>query len=210
MRANVKTGGALPVSLIFGVYLDCSVTNDSNKSIQASKEGNLELINYIEKHIKTGTNPIFAQVATISKANTPQIRTMLLAEVTVKNEIIFYSNTESKKWENLTTNQEISICLYNHFDLTQVIIKGIASLRSLKNYPQFAQQRWVMLSPDVQKIYFPDRAETNFAPENFGIISVNPKFWEFLQVQTPYYKSEKIIFEKVGSNWVQSRADVSS
>ena len=46
--------------------------------------------------------------------------------------------------------------------------------------------RKVMLSPDVQKIYFPDRAETNFAPENFGIISVNPKFWEFLQVQTPY------------------------
>ena len=69
MRTNIKTGGALPVSAIFtgSVYLDCSVTNDSNKTIQASKEGNLELINYIEKHIKSGTNPIYAQVATASK-----------------------------------------------------------------------------------------------------------------------------------------------
>jgi len=160
--------------------------------------------------LKDISPPLFAQVATVGKDHTPHIRTLLVAEISSAGDLLFYSNTQSDKWKDLTLNRNISLCFYNQDNPIQTIVKGAATLVTKCIDPDFVQVNWDKLSSDVRKIYFVDRKESPQAPGNFGMILMKPDYWEFLPIKDPYFKSSKIIFRKSNSHWLKTESGVLS
>lgn len=128
-------------------------------------------------------NPIFWQVTTVYNA-LPYVRTMHLYDFTSRGSLVFLTSTLSGKWQHLTKNTHIALCLMNA-DYGQILVEGTALLHNRKTNLPLTTLYWEnYLEEYWQNFYISE--DTNelkeTIPSSFGIVEVVPKAWEILEI----------------------------
>lgn len=147
---------------------------------------------------------IYAQIAT----HTPDelsIRTMRLFEYNNDSSLIFLTNTQSRKWQNLKADNNIAALFLDLSNNLQICVSGIAKLYSGKEEPLLALKYWAKIPRPARKTFFDALyADWEDAPDNFGIIMMIPHLWEVLEINIKDYKSSKCLRYALKNNaWVE-------
>lgn len=150
-------------------------------------------------------NPVHAQVATITVDKAlPHVRTMVLIDITLEGYLVFSSRTDTLKWTDLQQNPQASVCFVNS-TFGQLIAEGSVTLNT-KGSSLIRQGYWDNLPRQIQNIYLFDAKEVPSTPprmpEVFGIIQIEPMFWEILSLNTnEFIKSSRIGYQLVKESW---------
>lgn len=129
------------------------------------------------------TEKIYCQVATL-KDQQPHIRTMDLYDLTPEGNLILFTRTTSRKWEDLQRCPNMAICILL-LDHGQIVVEGQALLKTAVTDIQFTQHCWARyLNPFWQDFYrnCAPHHETNGMPDSLGIIILQPVFWDIIEI----------------------------
>jgi len=163
-----------------------------------------------------GEKRLFPQMATVSGSR-PMLRTMWICDVNSKGELLTMSHTKCQKWRDLETNPEASLCFFDHESGTQILCAGKVNLVTKKNNRGELDTCWGMISDRKKMLYGGSTpgSDQNKAkapsvpkeiPDTFGVIILEPRFWEMLS-RTKKTDKEKtrIQFKKKGDKWEKKR-----
>lgn len=180
-----------------------------------------EIISILKKDFRIETNIIFCQMSTV-KNNSPHIRTVRLYGIEDQSGLIFLTRTTSKKWQDLTHNPHLAICLLHPEYRIQLQTECAAKLIGVNDNPLLFQKYWSMIRDDVKKIYHDDyvpnidyqqRKETDIPsniPDSCGMIIAMPHYWEYLFVNDNYPESIRYQFtHHAQKGWVKSHLTMS-
>lgn len=148
--------------------------------------------------------PMYAQIATHAPDEL-SIRTMRLFEYENDGSLVFLTNTQSRKWQNLKIDNKIAALFLDLPHNVQICASGIAKLYSGKEEPLLGLKYWAKIPRDARKTYFDMLyADLETAPDNFGIIILTPHLWEILEINSQDYKMSKRIRYVLKENiWVE-------
>lgn len=135
---------------------------------------------------------LYCQVSTTSSRVT-HIRTMDLYHLTEDGYIALLSRTDTRKWNDLTNNPNISICIAN-LGHGQITVEGSASLKTAENDFDIASYYWNNHLDQYWRDFYLKRSDRhcNEIPSSFGVIIVKPDFWEILELDVnDYSKSSR-------------------
>lgn len=167
------------------------------------------LIKYIKNLLQSWfnfpNNKVYCQISTIASEN-PHIRTMGLYDITKDGHLIFFTETNTRKWEDLQKISNIAACIL-HADYGQIIIEGSAILKTCINDNDFANFYWHnFLDQYWRDFYLSHSSDQNSlseeAPRSFGIIMIIPKTLEILEInKEDYLKSSRKQFQLIDGTW---------
>jgi general stress protein 26 len=144
---------------------------------------------------------VHCQVCTCSN-NNPFVRTMKFYDITDDGTVIVLSRTNSKKWQNLQTTNNIAICIC-HLGRGQIVMEGTAKLETHDTNKVLIDKYWQMMDLYAMKIYTPSlQVVTKEIGENFGVIVVNPTRWEVFEPDmNEYLLSIRTEFRLENNQW---------
>ncbi len=178
-----------------------------------------DIIRLFEEKFHFPKNPLFGSVATAKKGGM-NCRTMRIYDLDEKGRLILLSHTEANKWRELSANPEVAICIVSEDKLTQLIASGRAVLETKKQAPEKAAHYWSWIREDVKNLYDPAYAPDQTysehfpleapqeVPESSGIITIQPDFWESLELVVPYTESRRFHYNLSPSGWTKSRINL--
>lgn len=132
-------------------------------------------------------NKLFCQVSTVSNGQ-PHIRTMDLYDLTNDGSLVFLTKTNSRKWNDLANQKNISVCMIN-LEMGQIIAEGSALLQTTENNPSMTKHYWENYLPQYWQNFYLSHVTNNTHPSSeipstFGVIQMIPHAWEFLEINT--------------------------
>lgn len=152
---------------------------------------------------------LFCQVATFGNS-CAHIRTMDLYHITDEGNIIFLSDTSTRKWHDLKENPTAAICIVN-LDLGQILANGQTTLKTFTTDSITTKYYWDNYLDDYWRNFYLKRDQNNTGhtiPSSFGIIILQPKFWEILVInQNDFLKSFRKQYHKEGETWSEIEVD---
>jgi general stress protein 26 len=151
---------------------------------------------------------VFCQVSTMSR-NQPHIRTMRLYDITKEGFPVVITSTDTRKWQDCELNSQAALCLFHPIH-GQLIMEGQVHLKTSKHEIDSIQRYWEMLPPYWQDFYrskASDRDQsTDKIPDSFGVIVLEPQFWEILEIcSTDYLQSSRSQFHLIDNCWHMSK-----
>ncbi len=180
-----------------------------------------EIISVLENDFKFQNNLIFCQMSTV-RNDTPHIRTVRLYGIEDQLGLIFFTRKTSKKWQDLSHNSRLAICLLHPEYRIQLQAECTAKLIGVNDNPVLFKKYWSMIRDDVKKIYHDDyvpnldyqqRKETEIPssiPDSGGIIMASPHYWEYLFVNDNYPESIRYQFtHHAQKGWIKSHLTMS-
>lgn len=153
-----------------------------------------------------------AQVATQSDS-TPTIRTMKLVDITEDGELIFLSNTQTQKWQDLNQSPKMATLIYDPILGVQVIARGTVILETKLTNENKVDHYWGIVRPSVKKLFYtePHLPIDLKAPLHFGVMRLLPEYWEILTLNLKEYDlSTRICFTKIAGEWQKKECPVNS
>lgn len=162
--------------------------------------------------------PTAMVVSTIDKEGNPESRVVLLKELTADG-LIFYTNYDSKKGQQILTHPQISALFFWPAHERQVRIKGMAEMIPEKDSEQYFfsrpldSQLGAWASPQSKVIANRSVLDENFEhcrryfqehemkkPPYWGGFLIRPSYFEFWQGR-PNRLHDRIEFQRSGSEW---------
>lgn len=150
-----------------------------------------------------------------SAGNQPDSRYVVLREVTEELQMLFYTDSRSKKIAQIRENPHVSLLFYHPSARCQVKINGIATMLTQK---EATKNYWENIPPEAQKAYQSnrppktqvDRAEkgmmvdVEYQNKFFSVIKVIPKEVECLQLDSKGHLRLAFVLEneKWQSSWL--------
>jgi len=118
----------------------------------------------------------------------PHIRTMDLYDLTNNGSLVFLTKTNSRKWNGLENQKNISVCMIN-LKMGQVIAEGSALLQTTENNPSMTMHYWENYLPQYWRDFYLSHITKNThrsseLPSLFGVIQIIPHTWEILEINT--------------------------
>lgn len=149
----------------------------------------------------------FCALATLGVEKMPRLRTIVLRKIDESLNLIFYTDTRSKKVLHIKENNRVSLLFYHPEKLLQLRIEGLASIikdpdiieghrknihdSSLKDYTTKTAPGSAISNPDAVE-YLDD---TNY----FCMVNVEPFKIEYLKLKRPNHL--RIRFSRSTTNW---------
>ncbi|MBV8802506.1 MAG: pyridoxamine 5'-phosphate oxidase family protein [Gammaproteobacteria bacterium] len=165
-----------------------------------------EINNYFIKQFKNKNTAIFCQVANQSNLK-PHIRTMRLYAFTETGHLEFLSRTDTQKWLDWEKHPYAAVCFLN-LSFGQIVAEGNVLLKTTIAHADEMRKYWDLLPKNIKMIYT-DKEEDK-VPSCFGIININPTFWEVLELYDEYIESKRIIYRLVGNCWKREKIKMTS
>ena len=121
----------------------------------------------------------YCQVSTLAD-RLPHIRTMRLYHVTAEGHLVLLTETSTRKWQDLKKCPRVAICLLNP-DRGKIIAEAGVTLITAVDDNQTAAFYWNQFLDQYWRDYHLSlEASTAGIPSSFGVIMVQPDFWETL------------------------------
>lgn len=162
-------------------------------------------------------------LATATPKGRPSSRTVLLKNITVQNQLIFYTNYDSRKGQELTQNPQANLHFYWDPLFRQINISGSIAKISRAESEAYWNSRprdsqlsgWVShqsqpLPDGVSLTDLLEQAKEKWrdkpvpCPANWGGFALAPTSIEFWQGQK-YRLHDRVLFNKVGEQWKASQ-----
>lgn len=164
-------------------------------------------IQYIRNRLKAWfsfpQNKLFCQVSTTTN-KISHIRTMDLYEVTDNGELIFLTDTNTRKWLDLEVCPNIAVCIL-HLDYGQIIAEGEAVLKTAKTDYTTVNLYWQNFLDQYWRDFYLSRVtdSSEKIPASFGVIAVTPCRWEVLEFnKDDFLQSSRKQFELKQGTWL--------
>lgn len=166
-----------------------------------------DIKNSLEENFNLSTKMVFCQFATQLK-NQPQVRTVRCYGIEKALGLIFVTRNTSQKWNALKENTKMALCFLDSESNVQLRAECEANLLDYPVSTELVNKYWNMVGDGVKKIYhddyipndhYTDQKEFDIpktVPHCFGIIAAIPFFWEYLQVESNYQKSLRLVYTK--------------
>ncbi len=167
-----------------------------------------ELVGHLKAGVNTHGHPFrYAVLGTTGLHNEPQLRTVVLREVSDKFVFRIFTDSRSNKIKQLVKNNQVSLLFYHAEEMLQATINGKAKIIT---DPEVIQSYWSGIGPNAQKDYTTDKApgsEIKNAQSisyltdhhHFSIIDVTTSSMQYLKLNRKQHL--KIQFTKVDANW---------
>lgn len=176
------------------------------------------LKHWLEKAVDEQIDLANAMVlSTVSGDGKPSSRTVLLKEITTDEGLVFYTNYESRKGEEIDTNPFVALNFFWKEFERQVRVEGKLVKTSREKSAAYFNSRPhesrinAIVSPQSQEIASLDilrnRAEklkNTEVPAHWGGYEVRPSYYEFWQGGKNRLH-DRITYTLKGNNWVKSR-----
>lgn len=148
--------------------------------------------------------PVFGS---LSLQGTPDLRTVVLRQVTEDLTLRIYTDMRSSKISQIENNNAVSLLFYHSKQLVQVKVEGIATIITDKDQ---LQKYWSGVQPNSRKDYStslkpgssisnPDAVEYTSEEHHFTIIEIAPTLMEYLKLKRPNHL--RIQFSKIDDHW---------
>ncbi|WP_339906166.1 pyridoxamine 5'-phosphate oxidase family protein [uncultured Cyclobacterium sp.] len=148
-----------------------------------------------------------------SAGNQPDSRYVVLREVTEELQLLFYTDSRSKKIAQIRENPNVSLLFYHPSARCQVKIKGIATILAQK---EANEGYWENIPPEAQKAYqskWPPKTEVETSEKGMMLdVKYNNDYFSVIKVVT--YELEclqldskghlRIAFKKENEKWQSS------
>ena len=160
----------------------------------------------LQKWFSFPQNKLYCQVSTTSHQG-PHIRTMDLYDITEEGQLIFLTDTSTRKWMDLQEFPNMAVCLLN-LDHVQIIVEGSAMLKTSMSDPHTVSIYWNNFLDQYWKDYYLSRPlnlkpNLNEIPSSFGLIVMTPNLWEILEInKEDFLKSSRKQFRLRDGVWV--------
>lgn len=149
----------------------------------------------------------YGTLGTVSLAGMPEIRTVVLRQVTHDFKLRIYTDSRSKKIEHLLQHPRASLLFYHPKKLLQIQVAGAATIitdpTELQRYYSGVQpaskKDYTTVAAPGMPISNPDAVAYLKDTHYFTIIEIAPIALEFLQLKRPNHI--RIAFDKKESNW---------
>ncbi|EKD91721.1 MAG: hypothetical protein ACD_29C00417G0001 [uncultured bacterium] len=161
------------------------------------------ITNLLKTWFEFPKNKIFCQISTINN-DRPHIRTMDLYNVTEKGDLVFLTNTRSKKWSDLQNCPNSAACIVQ-LEHGQIIAEGKAVLKTSENDFNTTDHYWSNFLGQYWQEFYLSLTESiaHHIPDSFGVIIITPQKWEVLEInQNDFLKSTRKQFLLEQSGWV--------
>ena len=135
---------------------------------------------------------------------------MDLYDFTDDGSLIFLTNTNSTKWNDLTQGSNIAVCLLN-LERGQIIVDGSALLQTSINNPFLAARYWENYLDEYWRNFYLSLAPQLSAaqpkiPPSFGIIEIHPHSWEILEINLEdFLKGSRKKFQLQENKWIETK-----
>ena len=178
-----------------------------------------EVHSVLKEHFFFPEKNLFGSVATVQNTF-PRIRTMRIYDIDKKGCPVLLTHVASNKWQEFIHNPCVAISMVSETKLVQILVQGKLQLDTPLSSQDKAKSYWVLVRPDVKKIYDPahavgvffdtlnDLSIPNDPPETFGIACVIPEFWEILHLDPEYTHSSRCQLLLKQGAWKKQRIHV--
>ncbi len=156
---------------------------------------------------KRGHSFRFGVLATVGLNNSPEIRTIVLRDVSEPLKLTFFTDQRSNKIAQIRANNRVSLLFYNPDKMLQVKVEGKATVitneEKLKNY-------WNDIPSKAKKDYTTERApgstitavdEVSYLDQGnyFCCVEITPNKIEYLQLKRSNHL--RVQFLKIKGDW---------
>lgn len=167
-----------------------------------------EAIQELQKGIHKKGHPFrYITMGTVGVSGVPELRTVVLRQITDDFKLRIYTDSRSKKVEQLLHNPITSLLFYHPKKLLQLKITGTTSIIT---DPEELQRYYSGVQPSSKKDYTtteapgtkisnPDAVTYLDNTHYFTILEIDVEQMEFLQLKRPNHI--RIAFEKVNDKW---------
>ncbi|HEY9113072.1 MAG TPA: pyridoxamine 5'-phosphate oxidase [Bacteroidales bacterium] len=160
-------------------------------------------------------------LSTVGKNNKPSSRIVLLKEITEKGQLVFFTNYDSRKGNEISGNKQVALNFFWPVMERQVRVEGTVSKVSREQSKAYFDSRPLesrisaILSPQSKEIESLDEFRSKAKemlqiqrdlkiPENWGGYSVSPEFYEFWQGGRDRLH-DRITYTLKNSDWKMAR-----
>ncbi|WP_445384638.1 pyridoxamine 5'-phosphate oxidase family protein [Robiginitalea sp. IMCC44478] len=152
----------------------------------------------------------YATLATLGLDRIPRLRTIVLREMNPEDmELLFYTDSRSKKVLHIKENKQVSLLFYNPEKLMQLRIEGIAIQ---EKDPKIIQQHREGVATNSRKDYTtkaapgseienPDQVEYLDRGDFFTLVRIYPFKIEYLKLKRPTHLRVRYSKIKDGDGW---------
>ncbi len=149
----------------------------------------------------------FCVLGTVGLENIARLRTVVLRNVDSNLQLIFYTDTRSKKIVHIKENKKVSLLFYHPEKLVQIRVEGLATI--IKDHA-ILEKHWKTVGQANQKDYQttrapgsgitdPDHIEYLEDSDYFCVVAIEPFKIEYLKLKHPHHL--RVRFSKEGTIW---------
>ncbi|QBA63728.1 pyridoxamine 5'-phosphate oxidase family protein [Muriicola soli] len=146
-------------------------------------------------------------LATVGLERVARLRTVVLRKFADDLNLIFYTDSRSKKMIHLQENKNVGLLFYNPQTLTQIRIEGVAKAvddkeaksKAWKNIDPKARKDYTTVSTPGTSLSGPDQLDYLEDADHFAIIEIIPFKIEYLQLKRPNHI--RVNYSREGDKW---------
>lgn len=149
----------------------------------------------------------YATLGTVGLEAMPRLRTIVIRDVAKDLTMTFYTDKRSKKIMHIKENNRVSLLFYDHHNLLQLKVEGLANI--IKD-EALIQEYWKKIHPKNKKDYTtrsapgsdisnPDNVEYLQEGNHFCMVRIDPFKIEYLKLKRPNHL--RIRFSREESDW---------
>lgn len=157
--------------------------------------------------------PSYGQLATTTKDNIPQVRTVHFRYLKSRDVLVFPTHVRSQKWLQLTQNSVLSGCLFSNRHLVQLRWEATALLIDHQS-PDYQKERrvvWQKMRQDIREAYWRDYQKHFPSTEKIdldepcpfmGIVVNQVYLWDIWKLNgMSYAKSKRSVYQLTDGEW---------
>ncbi|WP_273567629.1 pyridoxamine 5'-phosphate oxidase family protein [Maribacter halichondriae] len=149
----------------------------------------------------------YCALATLGLEKMPRLRTIVLRSVDNSLNLIFYTDTRSKKVLHIKENNRVSLLFYHPEKLLQIRIEGLATIikdpniltEHRKNIHESSIKDYTTKTAPGSAISNPDAVEYLDDTDYFCMVNIEPFKIEYLKLKRPNHL--RVRFSRSGANW---------
>jgi len=135
----------------------------------------------------------YCALATLGLEKMPRLRTIVLRKIDASLNLIFYTDTRSKKVLHIKENNRVSLLFYHPEKLLQIRIEGIATIikdpntlkEHRKNIQESSRKDYTTKTAPGSTISSPDAVEYLDDTDYFCMVNIEPFKIEYLKLKRP-------------------------
>lgn len=157
--------------------------------------------------------PSYGQLATTTKDNIPQVRTVHFRYLKDGEVLAFPTHVKSQKWIQLTQNPVLSGCIFCNRYLVQLRWEATAVLvdHNTKDHQEERRVVWQKMRRDIKQAYWKDYCKHSMSIDEIdidepcpfmGIVINKVYLWDIWKLHgANYAKSKRAIYQLKNGEW---------